>query len=716
VVHELQRLDGSDSHQRGQPILFGRSVSNGTVVTVILGAGFLAGLLLQGFGFPEHNNVFHLPIVLHYAQSAEGPHDLFHQGLSNYVSAVWVLLSRVATEQNVEFLFFLIYALNKAALIALLYFCAREIAPPSRDVSIGLALACSVITIALWPVWALSPFWSDIFHRSLSQTEIAMTLLVGSFWLMLRERWFSAALCIGIAFNVNAFVAIWGGVMLAGSWLWANRAESRSLLLRRAAVIAACGVVPAIPTAVWILHTVSSGSPANAFDYRSYLEDIGLVEHNLPDENLLGVFSAGALACVVYAYLQEGRYFRSPRLRQLVAAYYAILLGVLVFGCVLPFLFNSRLLYTLYPLRMDSVLILPLYVSLAAVALATAERAAGRSFWIHLLVLFGLANGNLPLAVFTVGIATVDLTSPAGHKIRYASSAVLLAAAALVVLTGETPVYDTWIGQRTSLMIFFVQVVVACLAWRDADLRDGRFFLGVALMVTALLPDWLGGDVRYVVAIIYVAAAFYGRFFWRLQLAVPVLLCAFFALLQQSGAFSIGRMQGIAVPLLGISASVATVAAHKRERLQEKLKPWVLSGVLVLAVIGGLGRLWSNGTINYLNPEERAQIDAEVWLRGHSRPDEMVLPLGINGFTALSRRPIWIDWQSAQAAMWQPSYYAVWQARYDETKALGTIDEALAYARRHGIPFIALARSYAIQGDPGPNTIYENSHYVLMAP
>lgn len=714
-MHEQQRLDAPHaSHWRGWPIRFGRDLSSATIVSVVLGAGFLASLLLQGFGFPEHNNVFHLPIVLDYAHSAEGPHDLFHQGLSNYVSAVWVLLSWVATEQNVELLFFLLYALNKAALLGLLYLCAREMAPSSSPV--GLALACSVITIVLWPVWALSPFWSDIFHRSLSQTEIAMTLLVGSFWLMLRERSLTAALCLGIAFNVNAFVAIWGGVMLGGSWLWANRADSRSLLLRRAAAIAACGLLPALPTALWILHAVSSASPAEAFDYRRYLEDIQLVQHNLPDKNLLGAFSAGALACVVYAYLQDGSFFRSARQRQLVSAYYGVLLGIIAFGCALPFLFNSRLLYTLYPLRMDSVLMLPFYVSLAAAALATAERATGRSFWIHLLVLFGLANGNLPLAVFTAGIASVDLSSPARRKVRYASSAFLLAAAALVVLTGATPVYDTWIGQRTALVIFIVQVVIACLAWRDADLRDGRFFLGIALMVAALLPDWIGGDVRYPVAIIYVAAAFYGQFFWRWQLAVPVLLCAFFALLQQSSAFSFGRLQGVAVPLLGISASVVTVAVQKRERLQERLKPWILSGVLALAVVVGLGRLWINGTINYLNPEQRAQIDAELWLRAHSRPDQTVLPLGINGFAALSRRPIWVDWQSAQAAMWQPSYYAVWQARYEETNALGTIDEALAYARRHGIAFIALARTYAIQGDPGPSTIYENSYYVLMSP
>src|SRR5258708_14781725 len=75
-----------------------RSRNRGDVIAgplALLGAAALANLLLQGFEFPRYNNIFHVAIVLDYAGSAEGPHDLFHQTLGAFVSVLWPLLACV---------------------------------------------------------------------------------------------------------------------------------------------------------------------------------------------------------------------------------------------------------------------------------------------------------------------------------------------------------------------------------------------------------------------------------------------------------------------------------------------------------------------------------------------------------------------------------------------------------------------------------------------
>src|SRR5205085_393584 len=119
-------------------------------IAAILLAATAANLLLQGFEFPNYNNFFHIPIVLDYAGSAEGPHDAFHRSLASYASMLWPLLAQVADEANVFTLFFAIYALNRAALLMFLFLAARELLPGhDRLVAAGVG----AIVLLLWLAW-----------------------------------------------------------------------------------------------------------------------------------------------------------------------------------------------------------------------------------------------------------------------------------------------------------------------------------------------------------------------------------------------------------------------------------------------------------------------------------------------------------------------------------------------------------------------------------
>ena len=70
-------------------------------VPVLLLIATALSISLMGFEFPNGNNAIHVPIVLDYAGSDEGPHDAFHQSLKDYYSGFWILLSLFVNEDNI---------------------------------------------------------------------------------------------------------------------------------------------------------------------------------------------------------------------------------------------------------------------------------------------------------------------------------------------------------------------------------------------------------------------------------------------------------------------------------------------------------------------------------------------------------------------------------------------------------------------------------------
>src|SRR5436309_13422124 len=78
-------------------------------------------VMLPGFGFPAGNNIYHVPIVLHYASSPEGPHDAFTRSLDHFVSGVWPVLGLIANERNVAWVFFFAQLATRLVFVAGLY-------------------------------------------------------------------------------------------------------------------------------------------------------------------------------------------------------------------------------------------------------------------------------------------------------------------------------------------------------------------------------------------------------------------------------------------------------------------------------------------------------------------------------------------------------------------------------------------------------------------
>jgi hypothetical protein len=112
---------------------------------------------------------------------------------------------------------------------------------------------------------------------------------------------------------------------------------------------------------------------------------------------------------------------------------------------------------------------------------------------------FGFANGNLPLAIFVSAL----LASQRPYD-KAVPAALLLAAAAFVIASGESLIY---LQPSTALAaaIVLAQCVLAIVALWQTPLRQGTLVLCIALAVPALL----GGDDTWghASALIYIAAA-----------------------------------------------------------------------------------------------------------------------------------------------------------------------------------------------------------------
>src|SRR5215831_4510165 len=97
----------------------------GMVVWALLASA--VSITLQGFEFPTSNNFFHIPIVIEYTRSAEGPHDAFHASLDHFTSIIWPMLRPFTTEWNTGWVFLAAHLLSRAGTVLAFYSLLRSL-------------------------------------------------------------------------------------------------------------------------------------------------------------------------------------------------------------------------------------------------------------------------------------------------------------------------------------------------------------------------------------------------------------------------------------------------------------------------------------------------------------------------------------------------------------------------------------------------------------
>jgi len=312
-------------------------------LALLVGLALLASVLSvirTGFSFGVGNNVFHVPVVLGWAQQDAFAGDAFYASLTKFASVVWPILGWVANESNVGTVFLASHFLSRLlSLLAIAWLLVTHLRAPLPST----ALALLVCVLSPWLVGPSPVGGHGLWVSYFTHSEVTWGPMLAALLAALAGRWALAAGLAGVVFAINAFVGVWLLAMLGMAFLLGGAQRAWAQLPKAALAF----LLLASPALVWIARSMDGTSVAFSYiDYiRTYYAEHFLIEAATRRE--LAIAGMTAVAGFLAALL-------TPRPR-----FWWAVLGacVLVFACgvVLPYVLNSRLVFNLHLLRIDGV-------------------------------------------------------------------------------------------------------------------------------------------------------------------------------------------------------------------------------------------------------------------------------------------------------------------------------------------------------------------------
>ena len=673
------------------------------LVVVLLCVSPLVALASHGFDFAVINNVFHIPIVLDYAGSAEGPHDVFHATLDRFVSGFWIVLRFLATENTIWSVFFTVHVLTVFALSFILW---RIAADGAGEKSGTLLLAIVPVLFAFPLLSGTSPIGgNEILVSYLTHSQVVIVFVLGSWLLLMRGAPVWSALVMGIAFNINAFAAIWGAVFIGLAALAVGRQQHGTPPLLMLVRMGLAFLLAALPTVGWIVVTVLHSPDHAPFSFRDYL----LAYY--PHHTFIGAhFRESALT---FLFFLSGLLLLMPlkdRIDRAAATTLESLLlvglAIVVFGIALPYVTDSRLLLNLYPLRMDGYVLLCMLITALIWAGKAFSSGDGVDRGAALLALLSFVNGNAALLVLAVAMSRSQHADT--WKARGFAAFLILYMGGLTVFFGGPALIET-VEQPRLLAFLALQIAVVWVFFAGRGTPSGS---GLALIAAALVPALLdqGADAVSVLA-------FYG------SLAVTALsrrpYLALLSLLL--GGWVLFYNQPVpwwAVLYLSAGLFLLARATLARTTMFERpvhlAQRAILPGFFVFFLGLSAYDFMDRGRLCSWKECDPNLVAAQNWARENTEPNTQFLPVRVDGFSTLSRRPVWIDWKIGAMVMWAPETNDFWQSRFRRLASLSTVADALALAEQENIDYIVFRKRWLAERDAAvPCVVFENAGYLI---
>jgi hypothetical protein len=627
---------------------------------------------LPGFNFPSGNNVYHVPIVLHYASSAEGPHDAFTRSLAHFVSGVWPALGLIANERNVYWVFLCAQLATRLVFVAGFYALLRCFS------------LSRLVALALTGFAAFAPIFrgdsavgrGDILSTFFDHSEVAVALGPVCWALLLRGRWTAGAATIGLMFDANAFVGAWNAVAaitaLVTSGISLNRAA------RQIAICALAFGATALPVMLWILQTVSRPRPA--FSFGDYLR-LYYPFHTFIDVQWSSAarYLAWAVAAGV-AVRAEWSDMQSREVRTLVALL-AAFVAIFLIAIPLPYVTDEPLLLELYPLRADSFVNLLTGILLLSWA-GKWMMSDQRRDTAPLAVAVSFLAGNMIAALLILRLRSVASERPP-RSIDWA----LGVAMCLLLVSGNPPALGT--GAVLSKLIFCS--IALCAAFADRSPEGAAFGTIAAALACAMLPA-LPAYPWPLVGLAIVVAVGVAGYSWAGPLAIVEMLWAVF------WSIHVGdQLAALTIVVLGVVAIALRLRGGNAIRRLARWATTPLPLLIAIAIIGLARGAYAVAQSSLADPRENdeAKSTAQFWARAHVPPDQSLLivdPAEVEGFQTLSRRPVWVDAQVGAAVMWEPSYFEQWRTRIQALEHCKDASCYAALARSNGIAWVVAPR------------------------
>ena len=242
-----------------------------TLLRRVPGLALLVGLALlatalsvirTGFSFGVGNNVFHVPLVLGWAQLPAFAGDAFYASLAKFTSVVWPIVGWVANESNIGLVFLAGHFLSRLlSLLAIAWLLVTHLRAPLSSA----ALALLVCVLSPWLVGPSPVGGHGLWVSYFTHSEVTWGPMLASLLAALAGRWILAAGLAGVVFAINAFVGVWLLAMLGMAFLVGGAPRPWAHLPKAAL---AFGLM-ASPALVWIARSMDGTSVA--FSYIDYI-------------------------------------------------------------------------------------------------------------------------------------------------------------------------------------------------------------------------------------------------------------------------------------------------------------------------------------------------------------------------------------------------------------------------------------------------------------
>ena len=670
-----------------------------TGALVLCGIAAIAASYLSGVNFPEQNNIWHLPIVLDFYQSAEGPHDAYDASFAHFVSMFWLAVRAFTNEGNVRTVFVALQLIGNVGIAMALYGLIRL-----RVTSVVLAALVTTFCCFCYGLWGATRLgYSEIFVTYATHTQFAIIFCLLCFVLLVRGGVFWAAVLLGLAACTNLFIGAWGGLAAGIFLIWKERRLLSGAQIRFAAVF----LLLAAPALVWAVRGGDRAAVVPTAFFHEFLS--GHVYGLRYPQALVQTFAL--LLAASFAVLARERDLESARPLGMLALSAT---AALALGVIMPYVTERPLLLLLHPLRFNSVTMV-LAMACAGTLLATAVSRADAS---DLLAPFIAAAGfmlKLPLASI-FGFALLLRGGTRGARL----TGLALALTGTLGLLLPTPITAVPIKSTLAyvLMCAVLLFAVARTVRQGGQTVDGLAIVTVtvlgALTAVPLSAPVIAAVVVCLPPIVLCFVACGHQ--WRMIGFVAIAFAALLVLYASSEEPS--RMALVAAGLaLGAVVAPLVVRSWWSSRSWRVFLPDSALVAMVFTLIAvGLAKGTMAGFSITSTASQRDFAEAQRWARSHMAVDAMVLPLDVpDGFSLFARRPVWWEVSQGAAVLWMPSFYSLYACRSRALAEARTPAQRLELAITASIDYLVVTteNTAAMQG-PSFVPVYRNVHYVIL--
>jgi hypothetical protein len=656
-------------------------------------AAALVSVLYQGFYFGVNNNAVQVPLLQNAADPSLYSGDPYIATLIDYVSGFWKSLSAMHLHVQWAPIFLAFQILGRYLVIvafdSILLFFVK-----SRAFSAAGAMLLSVSA-------ALSGYSPVAGHTMLANyfehTQLANALLLFSCaaWMRCRELW--AAVLLGIAFDINAFVSAWGVAALLLAAM-ARKDMQKPGILKRTIVAAVAYILSATPGLIWILAAMHRDAAVHSpqFDYLAFIRLFAPFHFFIGYADFLHHATfALTVACGAIAIATGW-----PRAREM--AYLGLgFFVVFVVGIFLPAITASPLLLNLQLLRVEGIIqfLAALAVVSASFAFASHQKTSGISQVAGATAIGGLLQGDWLVVFMAMSIlfAASAFGSATAHKRGLTVLAIVILAIAVVsmVVLKVRPI-STDPGHPGGKGIMLALVLLAFLI---PGAGAGEFSV---LIAHPALQPWM----KAVLCLALLPHLFSGsRLRWG-RLAGDLLAAVATCMAMASAPYTVNRMVlAASVAALLWSGWHCVYARTERGPARSIASPriaWAVAAVIPVALILLLAakRAAAGALTDIPLRRDDPWRDVQEWAKQNTPPHTVFLvPLrGDDGFEVFSERSAWVDQKRSTAVMFSPPYYWIYMTRREEQMQA---TDARAFAAAYNVCYAIIQRDHPARTLPG---------------